>query len=547
MYKTCFSNSLIYIGLCFLRYEYMSNSRFGKSVLIVDYKLEEISRLRDIVSALGFEQVEAASSVNMALSYLREQAFDVVLIAYDLGKAEKNGLQVIQEVFAEKLRIFQTLFVLTIDSASSSLLVGSLESAPDAYISRPYDQGKIHNLLEKLQRVKKAVSRVEESMDKAEWNRALEYCTRLIEIYPGLIVYLERLQGICLLESERYQDAEILFSRIVASRQQVWAQVGQGVAFYYQGNHKEAIRVLQQVVDQQNISVEAFCWLARSLHVSGDLSQSIVLMRKAIMLQPSVPQLQSEMGNLAACAEEWPLAIDAFRSVLKYSRNSIFQKPDHYFSLVRSLIEQYQLKNGNQEELERETVRVMESVVRDFEGDISVNFRAHLVLAELREVLGYQVLAEAELKQAGALYAGLPSVDQWRWMDWIVDATEGKPTMELVKSVKAKLLQEANTELWVELMRSGLQHYKKGDLESAADLFRQSDSANAECVVVVLNLAQVTIELKSRAVNNVSLPQWVNCLVRLNQINFGELSFKQQKRYKSLLQRYSAIYVGTGG
>lgn len=521
----------------------MPNSRFGKSVLIIDYKLEELSRLRGIVSDLGFEQVEAASSVNMAVSYLREQAFDVVFVAYDLGKAEKNGLQVIQESFAEKLRLFQTLFLLIIDSSSASLLVGSLDSAPDAYISRPYDKAKIQNLLEKLQRVKKAVFRVEESMDNAQWGRALEYCARLIEIYPGLKVYLERLQGICLLESGCYQEAEVLFGRLVSSRKQVWAQVGQGIAFYYLGRHKEAIRVLQQVVDQQHISVEAFSWLARSLHVSGDLTQSIVLMRKAVLLQPSVPQLQSEMGDLAASAEDWPLAIDAFRAVLKYSRYSVFQEPDHYFSLVRCLIAQYQVKSSNKEELELEAIRVMESVIRDFVGDMTVKFRAHLVLAELRDALGFEVMADAELRHAVGLYEQFPAEDQWRWKDWVTDAAEGKPSMELVNTVKAKLLQEVCSEQWVELMRAGLQHYKKGDLESATDLFFQADSADAACVSVVLNLAQVTIERKFLAENNVSLQQWVACLACLNRLHFGALSLKQQKRYKTLMQRYSAIYT----
>ena len=521
----------------------MPNSRFGKSVLIIDYKLEELSRLRSIVSGLGFEQVEAASSVNMAVSYLREQAFDVVLVAYDLGKAEKNGLQVVQEAFAEKLNVYQTLFLLIIDSAYSSLLVGSLESAPDAYISRPYDRAKIQNLLEKLQRVKKAVLRVEESMDNAQWSRALEYCARLINIYPGLKVYLERLQGICLLESGSYQEAEVLFGRIVTSRKQVWAQVGQGMAFYYLGRHKEAINILQQVVDQQHISVEAFSWLARSLHVSGDLTQSIVLMRKAVLLQPYVPQLQSEMGNLAAGAEDWPLAIDAFRDVLKYSRYSVFQEPDHYFSLVRCLIAQYQVKSGNKEELELEALRVMESVVRDFVGDITVKFRAHLVLAELRSVLDFEVMAEAELTQAVGLYEQFSAEDQWRWMDWMADAADGKPSMETVKSIKGKLLQEVNAESWVELMRAGLQHYKKGDLERAAELFFQADNADADCVSVILNFAQVIIERKSLAGNNVSQQQWAACLARLNRLHFGALSVKQQKRYKTLMQRYSAIYT----
>ncbi|SIS80183.1 response regulator [Neptunomonas antarctica] len=523
----------------------MTNSRFGKSVLIVDYKLDELSGLRNIVSGLGFEKIEAASSVNMAMSYLREESFDLVLIAYDLGKTEKNGLQVIQEVYAEKLRLFQTLFLLIVDAGPSSLLVGSLESAPNAYISRPYERAKIQNLLEKLLRVKKAVVRVDESMDSGDWNRALEYCTRLIDIYPGLKVYLERLQGICLLESERYRDAEVLFAGLVTSRKQVWAQVGQGMAYYFMGYHSKAVDVLQQVVDQQHISVEAYTWLARSLQVLGNLSQSVLLMRKAVMLQPSVPQLQSEMGNMAAYAEDWVLAVDAFRAVIKYSRYSVFQNPDHYFALVRCLIARYQIKKENLAEFELEAIRAMEDVIRDFVSDISVQFRAHLVIAELREVLGNTVLAQAELKQALGLFEQLPVDEQWRWLDWIVDASEGKVIAEPVKTLKSQLLHNEHPEPWVVLMKSGLQQYQKGELETACESFRQADFAQAESVAVVLNLAQATLELKAKDSSELSMRHWVDCLVRLNRLNYGAFSLKQQKRYKTLMQRYSAIQIQT--
>lgn len=521
----------------------MSNSRFGKSVLIVDYKLDELSGLRDIVSGLGFEQVEGAASVNMAVSYLREQAFDIVLVAYDMGKAEKNGLQLVQEAFAERLRLFQTRFLLIIDSTSSSLLVGSLESAPDAYITRPYDRAKIQNLLEKLQRVKKVVYRVEEAMDKEEWGMALDYCARLIDVYPGIRVYLERLQGVCLLESKRYQDAEKLFSQLVVSRKQVWAQVGQGMSFYFLGRHTDAIKILQQVVDQQHISVEAFSWLARSMQVCGDVSQSITLMRKAVMLQPTVPQLQSEMGNLAAYAEEWPLAIEAFRAVLKYSRYSVFQHPDHYFSLVRCLIAQYQVKADKKEELELEGIRAMEDVSRDFSDDMSVQFRAHLVLAELRKVLGNEELEEAEIRQAMELFKQMSIADQWRWLDWVVDATDGMSFSDEVRLIRAQLLQAKETPAWVTFMKAGLQKYKNKDLAGANGLFRQADKEREGSVALVLNLTQVTLEIKPKAGSDLSLQDWVDCLLRLNQLNFGAFSIKQHKRFKVLLQRYSEIQM----
>ncbi len=515
----------------------MSNSHFGKSVLIIDHKLEELSRLRDIVSSLGYESIEAASSVNMGMNYLRSGDFSIVLVAYDLGKNEKNGLQVIQESFAEKLRIYQTLFFLVVEPGSSSLLVGSLETAPDAYISRPYDRAKIQHRLDKLLRVKKAVVRVEEAMDQGNWTLALVYIQKLISVYPGLRVYLERLQGICLLESQQYESALTLFRELVESRQQTWARVGLGMAEYFLANHTKSIDLLQQVVDQQHISVEAFSWLARSLQALGNLSQSVVLMRKAVMLQPSVPQLQSELGDMAANAQEWGLAIDAFRSAIKFARYSVFQEPDNYFALVRCLLCRYEAKSGNKEELELEAVRVMEEVLRDFLNNNVLQFKVHLLLSEARFLLGNNALANAELAQALRYFKTLEKEDQWRWVDWLDMRFVSDAGVQQATAVKAELLAGSFAEAWITQMKEGMHDYKRKDLAAALEKFRLADLENSHCVALKLNIVQVILDLKE--INACNLDEWVYCLGILNSVNFGACGAKQQDRYQSLMSRYA--------
>jgi hypothetical protein len=201
------------------------------------------------------------------------------------------------------------------------------------------------------------------------------------------------------------------------------------------------------------------------------------------------------------------------------------------------------VKKEKQEELELEAIRAMEDVRRDYSGDISVQFRAHLITAELRKVLGNTELEEAELLQAIELFSQLTVSEQWRWMDWIVDATEDNPIADKVKLIRSQLLQADVVPSWVTFMKSGLQKYKKGNLVSAAALFRQAEAAGAESVAIVLNLAQVEIELKSQDNNELSLQHWVSCLLRLNQLNFGAFSAKQHKRFKTLLQRYSDLQM----
>lgn len=520
----------------------MSDSRLGKSVLIVDHKLEELSRLRDILTALGFERAQAASSVNMAISFLRESRFDVVLVAYHLGKDEKNGLQLLQEVFAERLRTFQTVFLLLVDAESSSLLIGSLESAPDAYISRPYDRAKIQSRLEKLLRVKKVVSRVEEVMDQGDWDKAVRYCDKLAEVYPGLQVYLARLKGICLLESRQYEAATVLFEPLAKERKQVWAQVGLGMAHYFEGRFSHAVNILEQVVDQQHISVEAFVWLSRGLQAQGAYEQAVTAMRRAVLLQPTVPQLQSTLANFAAFQDDWALAAESFRASIKFARYSAFQQADDYFALVRCWIALYQSGKLAKEDLELQSVKLLEDAVHDFAEAEVIQFRVHLQLAELRRVLGNEALALSELNHAQQLFEAMEPEDQWRYLDWLEDAQDQPEGIEGVRRLKAVMIQQVGTTAaWVSAMLQGAQLYKQGQLDAAQTILQASSSS--QCSLMQLNATQIACELHTKTQG--ADPQgWAQAVDRLCRFRFGALSEKQLKRFKALLQRSASQVQG---
>lgn len=309
----------------------------GKKVLILDKRLEDLRTLRDLLTGLGFEPPEVASSVNMALSVLREQNADLCFVAYDLGKGEKSGLQVMHEAQAEGIRHYGTGFVLIADPETSDLLFGSLEYSPDLCISKPYNRFRLRQLLEKLLRLKDAIRPLDELMDHQLWDEALALCEKKIQAFPALKVFLLRLKGIILLRLERYREARMLFEQLLAARDQHWMRVGLGVAAYREGRFELAQNCFDAVVNQRQVSVDAFNWLARLHRLRGDLSQALVLLRKSVLLLPTVAVLQGELGNVAARMEEWRLAVEAFRAAVRYGRYSAFQQPEYYFALARSL------------------------------------------------------------------------------------------------------------------------------------------------------------------------------------------------------------------
>lgn len=509
----------------------------GKSALIVDSKLEDLGALRQILSRLGVGQVQVASSVNMALSFMREFTYDLCFAAYDMGKVEKNGLQLLHEANAELIFPSSSAYFLIVDPESSALLFGSLENSPDTYISKPFDQGKVRHRVEKQLRIKEAIKPIEQLLDDENYEEVMERGEVLIKHYPGLSVFLQRINGIALLRRRRYSQAKELFSTLTHNRDLPWAEVGKGIAYFNLGDYDDALACLNRIVDQQHICVEAYSWLARTHRVKGELGLAVTLMRKAVMLQPTVPALQNELANLACQTGEWDIAKDAFQQAIRYSRYSAFQTPSHYFGLVRALI---QANAQRLSEIEEDVIRTLEDVVLDHPEDQEVMFRAKLINCDLYRQKGSEPRLEQMLQQTWNFYLRMDADNQCKWLDVMVDAVHGS-SIEGDVQKKRKELSRIMIEMeWGKANYAAMTSFRGGDLDRAFQMFGRANELLPSHIGIALNLVQSGIEKAKRGENAL----WIMLSVRdvLSTIEFGSLPNKQQQRYKALSERFVEQY-----
>lgn len=513
----------------------------GKKVLILDKRLEDLRTLRDLLTALGFEPPAVASSVNMALSILREQSADLCFMAYDLGKGEKSGLQVMHEAQAEGIRCYGTGFVLVADPETARLLFGSLEYSPDLCISKPYNHFQLRQLLEKLLRLKQAIKPLDELMDRQQWEKALVLCEKKIQAFPSLKVYLLRLKGIILLRLERYREAQLLFEQMLEARDQHWMRVGAGVAAYREGNFEMASDRLNGVINQQQVCVDAYSWLARLHRLRGDLSLALALLRKSVLLQPSVALLQGELGNVAARMQEWKLAADAFRNAVRFGRYSAFQQPEYYFALARSLTDCMEGQQGGRAaEFEAEAIQVLEQVITDFEHDPVALFKSRLLLSDILRRSGDSTRAEQAARAALDLFLELPLDDQAQWLDQLSDGLESSTLAGTLMTLRQELTRKMVGIEWARANLKGMMHFRKAELEKAREAFSLACRMRPGNPSIGLNLVQTELELLKRGGGSSPMALIRCCDDLLYGIQYAALGPRQQQRHAVLAERLSA-------
>lgn len=510
----------------------------GKKVLILDKQLEDLQTLRDLLAGLGFEHIEVASSVNMALSVLREQSVDICFMTYDLGKGEKSGLQVMHEAQAEGIHHYGTGYVLVAAPETSELLFGSLEHSPDLCINKPYNGAQLRQAIEKLLRLKQSIKPLDGLMDQAKWVEALMLCDQKIQDFPALKIFLLRFKGIILLRLGRYLDARTLFERMLEARDQHWMRVGAGVAAYREGRFTLAYDCLSTVINQQQVCVDAFNWLARLHRLRGDWSQSMTLLRKSVLLQPSVSVLQGELGNVAARLQDWRLATDSFRAAIRFGRYSAFQQPDYYFALARALCD----RAGGQQgalvrEAEDEAIQVLEQVVLDFDYDGVALFKSRLLLSDVLRRGGDAVRAEQAARDALDLFLALSLDDQAQWIDQLSDGLESSQVAGSVTALRQELTRKMVNIDWARANLRGMIHFRKAELAEAREAFSFAQQAQPESPSIGLNLVQTELELIKRGQSPDLAAAIRSCDDVLYGIQYAALSVRQQQRHTALAER----------
>ncbi|KAA0874982.1 tetratricopeptide repeat protein [Nitrincola tapanii] len=515
-------------------------SQFSElSVLIVEKNLEDLDLLRQMLNALGFTSIQVASSVNMAVSLLQEISVDLCFLVYDLGPQDKNGLQVMQELRAAGRRLYSTSFLLVVDPERSRLLLGSPEHAPDAYISKPYDQARLRTQLEKLQRLKQVLSPVERLIDERRWQEALDQCQRIQQQFPALNVMLMRLRGLILLELESFAEARDLFEQIARVQDKPWVRVAIGIASYHLADYPRARREFTQVIDEQQVCTEAFTWLARLHWILGERNQAITLLRKAVMLQPTVPLLHAELANRAAMSNELRLAMEGFRQAVNYARYSAFQHPDYYFGWVRVLQQQMVQNSGQQPALVEEAVRALESAVHDFLDDPQIRFRSRLMASEIYRAHAEEKKADFAARDAIDQFSRLNLDAQLTLLDLLVDGLDASVMADQALNWRESVSKQMSSVEWGRENLKGMLSFRKKDVDEAFRQFELAWLAEPGNPGVGLNLLQAGVELLRREPDNSVLLR--RCAEVITSTQYGVMSRRQQQRYQVLYQRFNEL------
>ncbi|WP_260295443.1 tetratricopeptide repeat-containing response regulator [Sedimenticola hydrogenitrophicus] len=305
------------------------------SFLIVDDYADMRGVLRNMLQSFGVTDIDSVANGREAIAHIESKRYDVILCDYNLGDG-RDGQQILEEVRARKLIGVSSIFVMITAENTLLMVMGAVEYEPDSYLTKPFTKDLLAQRLERLLNKKSDLREIEQAVDRRDYEQANELLDQRIAENPRNLNEFIKLKADLALKAGAYDQAEAIYSGVLAQREIAWARMGIGKAYYGNRRYAEAAQVFQSLIDGNERFMAAYDWLARTRQALDEPEAAQKVLEAATAHSAKAVVRQRALGELALRNRDEKVAERAFSQAIRLGRHSIYKHPSIYANLARA-------------------------------------------------------------------------------------------------------------------------------------------------------------------------------------------------------------------
>ncbi|WP_396586987.1 tetratricopeptide repeat protein [Bermanella sp. R86510] len=535
----------------------VENDYRDKKFLIVD-DFESFQKiLKRMLHGLNVKDIDTAHNGAQAIRLCQEHAYDVIFSDLDLGKGP-NGLQVLEELRHKDLLKHSCIYIMVTADSSRDAVVGTLEFKPDAYMNKPISPGEIQSRLLKCIRQKDSLKPIYQAMDQEDFVKVIALCDAEISKSGRHKNWCLKTKGDTLLQLERYEEAETLYTNVVEERPLFWAKIGLADAYSALGKNKQALALYEECYSENPASLEAYEGAAQSLVNLGNTRGAQALLERSTSISSRSVKRQRLLAEISKMNNDYEAAAKANRNVVRLAENSIHENAENELDLADSLsdaalhIKDNELSKGYAKEAlstsqatqkkytdqnikiqskliesrayastgnEEMAQQALQSAEKRMEKHGASSLRSQLELAKSYLQTGHKDKGFTLLKELASEYKGDKAISQR--LDKLVD----EPVSDLGR------------EEVVKINKIGIQLFDKGQYQEALENFSKVVQRFPKHIGIRLNIIQALLfDMKTTGASTEKLNLCQQHIDFIEHINPDDKQYKRYEQFKTTLE-----------
>lgn len=305
------------------------------SALVIDDFQNMRATLRQMLITIGLNEVDTAARADEALENLRAQRYDIVLCDYNLGEG-MDGQQLLEAAREEGSVGPATTFMMVTAENSTEMVMGALETLPDAYLTKPFTKDLLRARLARVLPRKAALQPVDAALRKKDSHGAVAAVDRLLAENPASADLLRMRADLCL-KGDDLDGAETACRQALSSKSTAWAFTLLGQVEMRRGHIDEAERAFREAIESTPAHMAAHDGLAVTMEIQGRLDEAFTILHTAVEQSPKSLHRQLNLARLAEVLKKYDVAERAWRRAIMLGRQTGRDRPEWHVALIGAL------------------------------------------------------------------------------------------------------------------------------------------------------------------------------------------------------------------
>ncbi|WP_157314317.1 response regulator [Chitinibacter sp. GC72] len=302
-------------------------------ILVIEHVAEMRATMGMTLNQFGAQSVVYANRSAEAIAMLRRTAYDIVLCAYDLGTGF-DGLYLFEEARRHALLKASCVFIMLTGERQSTKVIGAAELAPDAIVLKPFTGETLYERIVRALRKKQRFKPIDDASIAHDFLRAISLCNFEIEQGGDDALDFMRMKIHLMLRVADWAGTRDMCRGLLAKADLAWAKMALGKAQFHLREYDEAQLIFQQVMNEHELVLEAYDWLARTQQAQHQINAAKLTLSRAVEKSPFVVNRMRELGEVAMIAGDLPLAEQSLAETVRLARFSFWPQVSDYSQLT---------------------------------------------------------------------------------------------------------------------------------------------------------------------------------------------------------------------
>ena len=303
------------------------------SALIVEAIPGMRTQLRNMLGMFGITDIHHTGSAGVAVRKLRERPFDLILCEYNLGDGQ-DGQHLLEDLRHHNLIPRSTMFIMVTGERSYERVVSAAELAPDDYVLKPFAADALQERLVRALLRREAFLPAYLMMENGSLQDAIAYCLESVQTHPQYQMDFLRLAAELHLLIGNGEQARAIYDKVQQARAVPWARLGLAKAHFMDKQYAQAESVLEALVKESDLYLDAYDWLARTREAAGRLADARTTLQSAVLKAPHGLRRLRRLGEMSIELGDMAHAHDALAEVVRKGKYSDFRDPEDHVRLL---------------------------------------------------------------------------------------------------------------------------------------------------------------------------------------------------------------------